>query len=135
MPGVVSECFYEPDWDATSPFVPQSHLAFAHEMGYTWWRWLLLLLTAAPAIACAYMAFVDASCAGWPHAACAHAACAKCALPCCAVAVERAKARAHALASDTTVARPVGSTPAGNYVGIYWQCVLRPRPSHSGPRA
>jgi hypothetical protein len=46
-PGVVSECYYEPDWDPHSSFVPSGHVAFSHEMGYRLWKWLLLLLALA----------------------------------------------------------------------------------------
>ena len=117
-PGVVSECYYEPEWDSASAFIPQDHLAFAHEMGYTLWLWLLLLLSLAASALAAYMAFVD------PEPQCA-VACpgASCQLSCaCLGAFKRhaTSARAKALAGGA-FARPAGSTPAGNYVGLYWQ--------------
>ena len=43
-PGAVSECYYEPDWDPHAPFVRKEHLAFASEMGYSLWKWILLAL-------------------------------------------------------------------------------------------
>ena len=51
-PGAVSECFYEPDWNPHSPFVPSDHVVFAHEMGYNPLKWLLLGLALGGAGVC-----------------------------------------------------------------------------------
>ena len=44
FPGAVSDCYYEPDWDPHAPFIPSHQVAFADEMGYDPWKWLLLAL-------------------------------------------------------------------------------------------
>lgn len=46
-PGVVSECYYEPGWDPHAPFLPSHQVAFADEMGYALWKWLLLAVCLA----------------------------------------------------------------------------------------
>ena len=46
-PGVVSECYYDPEWSPSAVLIPHTQLYFGHEMGYTWWKWLLLALLLA----------------------------------------------------------------------------------------
>eukprot|EP00322_Chrysochromulina_rotalis_P004612 CAMPEP_0115831410 /NCGR_PEP_ID=MMETSP0287-20121206/2126_1 /TAXON_ID=412157 /ORGANISM="Chrysochromulina rotalis, Strain UIO044" /LENGTH=107 /DNA_ID=CAMNT_0003284759 /DNA_START=92 /DNA_END=415 /DNA_ORIENTATION=+ len=43
-PGAVSECYYDPLWDPAAAMVPRTQLYFAHEMGWSPWKWLLLIL-------------------------------------------------------------------------------------------
>jgi len=112
LPGAVSECFYEPNWDAHSIFIPQSHLAFAHEMGYSLSIWLPFLLSFVGSCLCLYMWRVDPS--------------AKCCAPLYALTFDgrydeiSGLARLKALTGGQ-FARPAGSTPQGNYVGVYFQ--------------
>ena len=50
--GTVQECYYDPDWNTRSALLPASQVAFASEMGYTTWKWLLLVLLLVPLIMC-----------------------------------------------------------------------------------
>eukprot|EP00966_Prymnesium_polylepis_P197404 4574495-Prymnesium_polylepis.1 len=43
-PGAISPCWYDPAWSPTASLLPSSQIAFASEMGYRAWKWLLLLL-------------------------------------------------------------------------------------------
>ena len=50
--GTLSACYYDPDWSTRSALIPASQVAFASEMGYSIWKWLLLLLCLGVALSC-----------------------------------------------------------------------------------
>jgi len=43
-PGAVSECYYDPHWQLAAAMIPRTQLYFSHEMGWSLWKWFLLLL-------------------------------------------------------------------------------------------
>ena len=51
-PSVTTPCFYEPRWDPHAPFVTSAELAFASEMGFRLWKWLILGLTLTLCVVC-----------------------------------------------------------------------------------
>jgi len=60
--GTVQECFYDPQWDTRTNVLPHQQVAFLSEMGYSAWKWTLLLLVLVPLLmmcaTCGYARFL-----------------------------------------------------------------------------
>eukprot|EP01029_Cantina_marsupialis_P020515 TRINITY_DN480_c0_g1_i1.p1 TRINITY_DN480_c0_g1~~TRINITY_DN480_c0_g1_i1.p1 ORF type:complete len:697 (+),score=203.62 TRINITY_DN480_c0_g1_i1:114-2204(+) len=42
QPGSVFSCYVDPDWDFSSDKIAPSEMALEEELGYTWWKWVLI---------------------------------------------------------------------------------------------
>ena len=60
--GSVQECFYDPEWNTRTNLLPSGQVAFLSEMGYSAWKWILLLLFLVPLLmmcaTCGYACFL-----------------------------------------------------------------------------